>query len=146
MSQSATPGVSLDEVRAVIAERDPHTVHAALGIRTEKLGQDEVVVAVDVDERLFQHAGIVHGGIYVLLAESAASCCAALNVDMTKFVVAGQEVSASHLRRVTEGVIRASATPIKLGKTASVFDCRVTDGDDQLVSWVRLTIAIRPLA
>ena len=33
-------------------------------------------LATKLSERLFQHGGIVHGGVYVLLSESAASTAA----------------------------------------------------------------------
>ena len=136
---------TLEELRKYIEDVDPHTVHAALGIRLVTLTPEEVAVEVDVDERLFQHAGIVHGGIYVLLAESAASCCAALNVDVKRQFVSGQEVSASHLSKVTDGVLRATARPLRLGRTAHVFDCRVENQDGKLISWVRITVAVRDI-
>ncbi|MBM4282370.1 MAG: hotdog fold thioesterase [Deltaproteobacteria bacterium] len=136
---------SLQDVVAFIRDRDPHTVFQALGIEVTTFGRDQTVVEVDVGERLFQHAGIVHGGVYVLLMESAASICAALTVDVTKNRVAGQEISASHLRPVTEGRLVARARPLHTGKTSIVYACDVECGG-RLVSTGRCTMAIRPFA
>lgn len=133
-----------EQLLALMHERDPHTIHARLGIRVEKVGKDECVVAVDVGEHLFQHGGVVHGGVYVLLMESAASMLCAFSVDITKNRVAGQEVSASHVRSATTGTITARARPLHVGKSAIVCACDV-DNDGRLVSTGRLTIAIRPL-
>lgn len=136
--------LSKAELIAFIEARDPHTVHGALGIRIEAYGADACVVAVDVDERLYQHGGIVHGGVYVLLAESAASIAAAFAVDMTRFEVAGMEVNANHLRKVTAGVLRATARPLHVGRTTLVYGIDVCDGAGERVCVSRCTIAVRP--
>lgn len=127
-----------------IQARDPHTVHHALGIRIESFGAEETIVAVDVDERLFQHGGIVHGGVYVLLAESAASIAAACTVDIMTHDIAGMEINANHLRRVTTGTLRAIARPVHQGKSSLVFGIEVKDDGDALVCISRCTIAVRP--
>lgn len=134
-----------EDVIAFMREQDPHTVHATLGVRIVELDAAKVVLELDVSERIFQHAGIVHGGVYVLLAESAASGAAALTVDVTKYRVAGQEISASHVRAATSGVLRAEARPVHTGRTSLVYAVDVTN-DGKLVSTCRCTIAVRPIA
>lgn len=136
---------SKEDVIAFMREQDPHTVHATLGVRVVDVDADRTVLELDVSERLFQHAGIVHGGVYVLLAESAASGAAALTVDVTKFRVAGQEISASHVRASTSGTLRAVATPLHKGRTSLVYAVEVTN-DGKLVSTCRCTISVRPIA
>ena len=131
-------------LRAHIAQSDPHTVHAALGIRFESFDPDALTVAVDVSEKLFQHGGIVHGGVYVLLAESAASTAAAFYVDITQNDVSGLAINASHLRKVTEGKLTATATPLHRGRTTHVYNVDVRDAQARLVSTCRCTLAIRP--
>lgn len=132
------------DVAAFIARQDPFTVHNVLGIRITRCAKDEAVVEVDVSDRLFQHAGVVHGGIYVLLMESAASIAAAFAVDLTTHRVAGQEISASHLRSSSSGKLSARARPLHQGKTSIVYACDV-DNDGKLVSTGRCTIAVRSL-
>jgi 1,4-dihydroxy-2-naphthoyl-CoA hydrolase len=135
---------SREDLIAFFMEREPHTVHHALNIRTTNPDPDAFTVEVDVSERLFQHAGIVHGGIYVLLAESAASGAAAFTVDVTKYRVAGQEISASHVRASTSGVLRAVAKLVHKGRTQLVYSINV-ENDGRVVSIVRCTIAVRPI-
>ena len=84
------------EVIEWIENHHKGTVFEALGIEIQSY-EPNVVVALNVDKRHLQHAGIVHGGIYVLLAESAASIAAALCVDPQEVFVAGMEVNANHL-------------------------------------------------
>lgn len=130
---------------AALAAMDPHTVHGTLGVRLERVEATGVTVAVEVSERLFQHAGIVHGGVFVLLAESAASLCAAASVDLAQVEVAGMEINANHLRKVTQGTLRATARPLHRGSSSHVYGVEVKN-DDVLVCVARCTIAIRPRA
>lgn len=142
----STPS-SRELLLAVIRERDAHTVSAALGITVRALEDDHVAVEVAVSERLFQHAGIVHGGVYVLLAESAASIAAALAVDLTEVKVMGQEISASHVRSATAGVLVATARAVHRGRSTHVYAIDVVnevDGAAHLVSTCRCTLAVRP--
>lgn len=132
-----------EDLIALIQARDAATVHGALGIRIESFGAEETVVAVDVSERLFQHAGVVHGGVYVLLAESAASVAAALSVDMERFEVAGMEINANHLKKVNSGILRATAQRLHRGRTSMVYGIEVTDEQGEKVCLSRCTIAIR---
>lgn len=142
MSASTRPTQA--EVIAFMEAQHPHTVHATLGIRTVQADAECFVLELDVSERLFQHAGLVHGGIYVLLAESAASGAAALTVDVSQQRVAGQEISASHVRGATAGTLRAEARPLHVGRTAIVYGVEVRN-DGVLVSVVRCTIAVRAI-
>ncbi len=137
--------ITHEEIVAFTKSRDPHTVFASLGIRVVCFDKDETVVALDIDERHFQHAGIVHGGVYVVLMESAASIAAALSVDIENMRVAGQEISASHVRASTSGTLTARAKPLHIGRSAIVYSCDV-DNDGKLVSTGRCTIAVRPNA
>lgn len=135
--------ISHEDFVAFTRARDPHTVFAPLGIRVVTFDKAETVVALDIDEKHYQHAGIVHGGVYVLLMESAASIAAALSVDIENTRVAGQEISASHVRPSSSGTLTARAKPLHVGKSQIVYACDV-DNDGKLVSTGRCTIAVRP--
>lgn len=140
---AGTELVNREDLIALIQARDAHTVHGALGIRIDSFGGAETVVSVDVGEHLFQHAGVVHGGIYVLLAESAASVAAAMSVDMERFDVAGMEINANHLKKVSSGVLRATARRLHQGRSSMVYGIEVSDGDGDNVCIARCTIAVR---
>lgn len=119
------------------------TVFQALGIRVESYDPAAVRVAIDVDERHLQHAGVVHGGVFVVLAESAASLAAALTVDIGTHAVSGMEINANHLRPVSSGKVVAQATLLYQGKTTMVYNIVLTDAAERLVCVSRCTIAVR---
>ncbi len=132
-------------LKKVVAEVDANTVLGALDVRITSYAPDAVTVETDVSDRLYQHGGIVHGGVYVLLAESAASTAAATCVDITRFRVSGMEINANHLRSVTSGSLKAVATPVHRGQTTHVYSVEITDQDERLISVGRCTMAVRPI-
>ncbi len=122
------------------------TIFATLGIRVESYDPDNMTVAINVDKRHFQHVGLVHGGVFVTLAESAASMAAALKVSPFEYHVSGMEINANYLRPVTAGIVKAQATLIHHGKSTMVYNIDVTNNTndgDKLVCVSRCTIAVK---
>ncbi len=130
------------ELMEIIKHRHKNTVLEALGISVDAF-DPEVVVSLVVDHRHLQHAGIVHGGIFVLLAESAASIAGALLVDITKYNVFGMEINANHVRSVASGKISAQSRLIYQGRTTLVYGIEITNDKSELVSVSRCTLAVR---
>jgi 1,4-dihydroxy-2-naphthoyl-CoA hydrolase len=127
-----------------IKERHEGTVLGALDIEYTSFDPESVTLEVEVTERLFQHAGVVHGGVYVLLAESAASTAAALSVNIREVQVRGMAINANHLRAVQTGRLVARATPIHRGRSSHVYGIDVENASGDLVSVARCTIAVVP--
>jgi 1,4-dihydroxy-2-naphthoyl-CoA hydrolase len=116
-------------------------VHSHLGISVVEASKGRVVVELAVDERVHQPFGILHGGISALLAESAASIGAALNAPESKRVV-GIEISASHLRSIRQGTLRAEATPIRAGRTIQVWHIDLRDEQGRQIADAKCTVAV----
>ena len=89
-----------------------------------------------------QPFGVVHGGAYVVLAESLGSMAANVWAGADQVAV-GIEVNASHSRSAREGVIRAVATAIHLGRTLTTHEVAITDEAGRRLSTVRITNFIR---
>lgn len=133
-----------DTFIAYVEQINPRTVFAPLGIRVVTYDPDRMQVALDADHRHHQHLGIVHGGVYALLAESAASMAAAMSVDMTANVIAGVDLNATHVKPKRNGTITATARPLYRGRTTHVYGIDITDESGDLVCVSRCTIAVRP--
>ncbi len=117
------------------------TVHRHLGVITEEASPARVVLSIEVGARHHQPYGIVHGGVYALLAEGAASLGGALNAEPGKLVV-GSELNCSHLRPVREGRVAAIATPIRVGRSVQVWGIELRDGSNRLVSVARCSLQV----
>src|SRR5204863_5450033 len=87
------------------------TVLKTLDIKVESAERERVVLSMPVNERVHQYTGLLHGGVSVVLAETAASIGAALNTDLAKYTPVGIEINANHLRSVSSGTVRAIAVP-----------------------------------
>lgn len=116
----------------------------ALGIEVVELTPDRVVATMPVDDRTRQPFGLLHGGASIALAETVASLGAAASIDLERFVAVGQEINGNHLRGKTEGLVRATATPIHRGRSSQVWAIDIADEEGRLVCVSRCTMAVVP--
>jgi 1,4-dihydroxy-2-naphthoyl-CoA hydrolase len=121
-----------------------NTIHEALGIHPIEAGPDKVVLEMEVTSKVHQPMGLLHGGASAVIAESAASIGAFLNCDTSKGEYSvGTDLNISHLRAKREGTVRATATPVRKGKSLHVWTIDIADEDGELVAVARCTLAIR---
>ena len=113
-----------------------------LGIEMLEAGEDYLKGRMPVDARTKQPAGVLHGGVSVVLAETLASWAAALVIDPEKHHCVGQEINANHVRAVSEGWVYGVARPLHLGRTTHVWDVRISDERGKLVCVSRVTMAV----
>lgn len=114
----------------------------AIGIEVTDFGNDFVCGKMPVDHRTVQPYGLLHGGASAALAESLGSIAAGLQIDRTVQSVVGIELNINHLKSVKTGWVFGKATPLKIGKRIQVWEIRIADENDELVSVSRLTLAV----
>lgn len=119
-----------------------NTIHESLGIRTLEVGPDRVVLEMDVGPRVHQPFGLLHGGASAVLAESAASIGAYLAAGDGGYSV-GTDLNISHLRPKRDGIVRATAVPVRKGRSLHVWTVDIVDEEGTLVAVARCTLAIR---
>ena len=118
------------------------TIDEHLGILISEVGDDFIKGTMPADSRTCQPFGIVHGGASVVLAESLGSIAGCHVVDHNQYRCVGQDVSATHLRPVSAGLISGIAKPVHLGKRSQVWQIKLSDDSDRLTCMVRLILAI----
>ena len=102
-----------------------------VGIEYEEADPQQVVLGLEVDERHHQPYGLVHGGVYCTLVETAASfgaALAAMEKGMTGAV--GVSNSTDFYRSHRTGKILATATPLHQGRTQQVWQVEVARAED----------------
>lgn len=130
---------------------DPHGgFNGLLGVEYEVAGPDGCVLTLAIDDRHRQPYGIVHGGIYSTLAETAASTAAALYA-MERGIpgAVGLSNSTDFLRSHRDGTIRAAATPVHRGRSQQIWQVDVARAEDGRLlarSMVRLHNLVDPAA
>lgn len=120
------------------------TIDQHLGIKITEVGDDYLIGTMPADSRTFQPYGIVHGGANVVLAETLGSMAGAHIIDSEHYLCMGQEVSATHLRPVSSGLVTGTARPIHLGRRSHVWEIRLTNGQGKLSCIAKLILAIVP--
>jgi uncharacterized protein (TIGR00369 family) len=110
-----------------------------LGIRFEEASGDRVVAVCPVTPDLHQPYGLVHGGVYAVLAETAASYGAASWLG-DRGGTFGISNHTDFLRPVREGTLRAEATPLARGRTTQLWQVAISDDQDRLVAHGRVRL------
>lgn len=128
------------EIEQLLEAED--TLIKALDISFEKLAKDEVICHMPVGPKTKQPMGLLHGGASVALAETAASVAAMINIDLSTHAAVGIEINANHVRGKRDGIVTAIATPLHRGRTTMVWDVKIVDEEDKLISVSRCTVAV----
>ncbi len=123
-----------------------NTLMETLSIEYVEIGEQHLVARMPVNAKVYQPDGVLHGGAMVALAESVGSAAAIVFLDPSKFSIRGIEISANHVKSVKDGFVYAHAKPLHLGKTTQVWDIKITDEQQRLVSAVKLTTLALPKA
>ena len=119
-----------------------NTLVSRLGIEFTEAGPHCVKAKMPVDERTRQPFGLLHGGASAALAETLGSVASALNVDGANQVCVGLEINANHLRGISEGYVYGTALPLHLGRRTHVWEIKIIDDDERLISVSRLTVMV----
>ena len=127
---------------ALIDAMSEGTIDEHLGIKITKVGDNYLTGTMPADKRTFQPYGVVHGGANVVLAESLGSIAGAHVIDTNSLLCLGQEVSATHLRPVSSGIVTGTARPIHLGKRSHVWEIRLENDQGKLSCIAKLILAI----
>jgi 1,4-dihydroxy-2-naphthoyl-CoA hydrolase len=116
----------------------------AIGLTYEELGPELVRATAPVTPIVQQPAGLVHGGVYGLIAESITSNATGRAVRAEGDVAFGQSSATTLLRPIAEGSIHATASRRHGGRSTWIWDVEITDDAGRLCALVRMTIAVRP--
>ena len=110
-----------------------------VGLRIEQASGDRVVLTCPVTPDLHQPFGLVHGGVYATLAETAASVGASLWFGDRGKVV-GVSNHTDFLRAVRSGELRAEATPLSRGRTTQLWQVEITDEQGRLIAHAKVRL------
>ncbi|MGH2753766.1 MAG: PaaI family thioesterase [Actinomycetota bacterium] len=120
-------------------------IHEVLGVEIVAASTDEVVFELDVTPKVHQPFGILHGGVSAVLAESTASVGAYLNCDPETQYAVGVDLNITHLRPKRDGRLRATARPVRKGRSVHVWSIEIEDEQGKMIAVSRCTLAIKDL-
>lgn len=120
-----------------------NTLMETLEIEYTDVGEDYLTARMPVSPKVYQPDEVLHGGATAALAESVGSAAVFVLNKNPKAIVRGIEISANHLKSVQSGCVHATARPINLGKTIQLWEVKVEDDNQQLISICKLTTYTR---
>ncbi|MBQ1015291.1 PaaI family thioesterase [Micromonospora sp. M51] len=106
---------------------------ALLGLTFEEASADRVVISWQVRPDLHQPFGLLHGGVYCSVVETAASVGGALWLA-DRGTVVGVSNQTDFLRAVRDGELTAVGTPVHRGRSQQLWQVEITDADERLVA------------
>lgn len=116
-----------------------NTLMETLKIEFVDVGVDFVTAKMPVNSAVHQPYGILHGGATAALAETVGSCASALFVDTKTKIIKGIELSINHLKSKKEGTVFGIAKPIHKGRTTHLWEIKIVDENEQLISICKIT-------
>ena len=134
-----------DAVLKICNKMCQNTLMQTLKIEYIDAGTDFLVAKMPVNPAVHQPMGLLHGGATVALAESVGSAASIMFIDRENEEVRGIEISANHLKSKREGEVFATAKMIHKGRTIHLWEIRIVDEQDQLISICKLTNIVLPI-
>jgi uncharacterized protein (TIGR00369 family) len=130
-----------DQAKQVASSRGVGALAEKMGIQILELSAERAVATMPVEGNT-QPIGLLHGGAYLVLGETLGSFAANVWAHPNGYA-AGIEISASHTKSATSGLVTGTATAISLGKSLTVHEVVVTNESGDRLSTVRITNLIR---
>ena len=127
------------EILAVFNKRCKNTLMETLDIEFVDFGDDFLTAKMPVTTKVHQPLGQLHGGATAALAESVGSAASNFFIDGTSQYVNGIQLSINHLKSKIDGVVYATAKNIHKGKTTHLWEVRIIDENDALISVAKMT-------
>ena len=121
-----------------------NTLMETLEIEYIDVGENFLIARMPVSPRVHQPDGVLHGGATVALAESVGSAASYVFLDGQSFFVRGIEIAANHVRSIKEGWVFAKASIIHKGRTTQLWEIKITDEEERLISLCKLTTIALP--
>jgi 1,4-dihydroxy-2-naphthoyl-CoA hydrolase len=130
-----------ERLTAALGAGSDQSLTARMGIKVIEASAERVVATMPVAGNT-QPYGLLHGGASCVLAESIGSLGAALHAGPGRFPV-GIEISATHHRGVSAGIVTGVATLAHGGRTLATYDIVLTDEQGHRVCTARLSCLLR---
>lgn len=104
-----------------------------VGLEVQPGPPGEAEVFLNVDQRMHNPMGFVHGGVIALLADAAMGIAFGRTLD-DEHGFATIELKTSFIRPATETRLRAHAKLIQRGLRIGFVECAITDARSKLVA------------
>jgi 1,4-dihydroxy-2-naphthoyl-CoA hydrolase len=109
----------------------PNTALEPLGVEILSVDENGLTLRMPITNATRQPFGLLHGGISLLLAESAASMHSAWDINPEEVAPVGIEINGSHLRSATSGHVIATARLLRRSQALAVHSVEIIHEETQ---------------
>lgn len=134
------PGMDNEELLKIYQERGEGALDKKMGIKIILAEPGRMIGTMPVEGNT-QPLGILHGGASVVFAETLGSFGSWIHAGADRKVV-GIEISATHHKAATSGIVTGTATALSLGKTLCSWEIVITNDKGERTCTARLTCLI----
>ena len=124
---------------SILNKNVKNTLIDTLEIKFVDVGEDFLVASMPVNTKVYQPDKILHGGATAALAETVGSAASRVLLKNGNKLVRGIELSINHLKSVRSGKIFAKATAVHSGRTMQLWNIKITNDNDEIISIAKLT-------
>lgn len=126
------------------AQPIPLGLEALMGVRYLSVGPRKVALVLEADARHLQPAGLINGGVFAVLGETAGSIAGFIAAGADRLVV-GANNSTDFFRPGKSGdTVTSTAEPVHIGRTSQVWEIRHENGEGKLLARTNLRLAVLP--
>ena len=133
-----------DEIIKMCNKFCENTLMSNLEIEFIDAGEGFLKAKMPVNSRVHQPMGLLHGGASVALAESVGSAASIMFINTDHSEVRGIEISANHVKAKRNGTVYGTARIIHKGSSIHLWEIKITDENDNLISLCKLTNMVLP--
>jgi 1,4-dihydroxy-2-naphthoyl-CoA hydrolase len=103
----------------------PNTALEPLAVEVVSVDEKGLTLRMPITNATRQPYGLLHGGISLLLAESAASMHSTWDINPEEVAPVGIEINGSHLRSATSGHVIATARLLRRSQALAVHSVAI---------------------
>lgn len=138
--------ISLPEKVQTLLALNKSTALETLEVEIVAIDEDHVRLRMPITSKVRQPAGLLHGGISMFLAETAASFHCVYLVDIHEMIPVGIEINGSHLASAKEGMVEAVGRVLNRGRSLIVHEVDIIHlEENKLLTRARVTNYLKRL-
>lgn len=130
------------QILKILNDSNKNTLMETLGMEYVDVGDGFLTMKMPVTPKVHQPFGILHGGATAALAETVGSVASNFLIDREKKITKGLELSINHLKSKKDGFVFGKATIIHQGRTTHIWEVKITDEENNLISHAKLSCIV----
>ncbi len=136
-----TPNPAFVNELIEVVDASPYPLH--LSMRLTDIGFDRATIELKTDQRHLQAYGIVHGGVFATLIDTATFWAVFMRIPEDAGLV-NIDLKLNYLKPVDQGRLKAEGRAVRSGKTISYAEARIWSASNDLIAHGASTLMILP--